>query len=52
MKRTRYVLATIMFGVMAGPALAADAIADYSYEPSYCSGYEATSFVGKRTSLR
>ena len=47
MKRTGYVLAAIVFGGMAGPAMAADAIADYSYEPSYCSGYEATSLIGE-----
>lgn len=48
MKRTGKVLAGIMFGMIAGPVMAADAIVDYNHEPSYCSGYEATSLLGEQ----
>ena len=49
MKLTLGALASLVLQVaVAGPVLAADAIADYTYEPSYCENYEATSLLAEQ----
>jgi hypothetical protein len=48
MRRIANALAGLTFSLIAGPVMAADAIEDYSYAPSYCTGYEATSLLGEQ----